>query len=309
MESAWRHPASGTPYTPSRSVGFWGRACLLCVMGGLVSGLLYAFCLMAGPVRWSWTISGRSTGGLPGLAAIVCALPAVGFGIVAIGIGRIGARWLARTLVIGIGLIVGATSFVALLGQAPLGSDALLATRPVAFRDVSLGLGAWEVVSEPSRLRERILGLRAVAAGDISLFAGVLLGALICAGLAADWSFRGARLLTGGLMLDDRSGTWFSPPRDVMLFEPLVGRDPTAGDLAHLRPARDEEGVIHDRPMLVLRYHESNEALDREIVLVSLVEWSIRQRGLLRRQKPLARVVLQPTFISRTEFDALFQEK
>jgi len=278
-------------------------------MGGLVSGLLYAFCLMAGPVRWSWTISGRSTGGLPGLAAIVCALPAVGFGIVAIGIGRIGARWLARTLAIGIGLIVGATSFVALLGQAPLGSDALLATRPVAFREVGLGLGAWEVVSEPSRLRERILGLRAVAAGDISLFAGVLLGALICAGLAADWSFRGARLLTGGLMLDDRSGTWFSPPRDVMLFEPLVGRDPTAEDLADLRPASDEEGVIHDRPMLVLRYHESNEALDREIVLVSLVEWSIRQHGLLRRQKPLARVVLRPTFISRTEFDALFQEK
>lgn len=276
-------------------------------MGGLISGLLYAFCLMAGPVRWSWTTPGRSTGGLPGLAAIVCALPAVGFGIVAIGMGRVGARWLARTLTIGIGLIVGATCFVALLGQAPLGSDALLATRPVAFRDVSLGLGAWEVVSEPSRLGERILGLRAVAAGDISLFAGVLLGALICAGLAADWSFRGARLLTGGLMLDDRSGTWFSPPRDVMLFEPLVGRDPTAEDLADLRPASDEEGVIHDRPMLVLRYHESNEVLDREIVLVSLVEWSIRRRGLLRRKKPLARVVLQPTFISRAEFDALFQ--
>ena len=108
-------------------------------------------------------------------------------------------------------------------------------------------------------------------------------------------------------MLDDRSGTWFSPPRDVMLFEPLVGRDPTAEDLADLRPASDEEGVIHDRPMLVLRYHESNEVLDREIVLVSLVEWSIRRRGLLRRKKPLARVVLQPTFIARAEFDALFQ--
>jgi hypothetical protein len=67
--------------------------------------------------------------------------------------------------------------------------------------------------------------------------------------------------------------------------------------------------VIHGRPMLVLRYHESNEALDREIVLVSLVEWSIRRRGLLRRKKPLARVVLQPTFISRAKFDALFQGK
>jgi len=303
------HPEPGSPYTPSRSTGHWRRACVLCLLGGLISGLLYALCLMMGPVRWSWTTPGRSPGGIPGLAALLCALPAAGFGLVGIALGRIGARWLARLMSIGVGLVVGATCFLALVGQAPLGSDALLAKRPVDFRDVSLGRGAWEVVTQPSRLGERLQGLRAVASEDKVLFAGVLLGALICAGFAAEWAFRGARHLTGGLMLDDRTGTWFSPPRDLIAFEPIEGRDPAYRDLPHLRPIGDEERAAPLGSMLVLRAHDSNEVLDRELVLVSLVEWSIRRRGILRRKKPVMRMVMPPTFMARTELDALFQGK
>lgn len=303
------HPEPGTPYAPSRSTGHWQRALILCVVGGLISGLLYALCLMMGPVRWSWTTPGRNPGGIPGIAALVCALPAAGFGIVGIALGRIGARWLVRSLSILIGLVVGATCFVALVGQAPLGSDALLAKRPVDFRAVSLGQGAWEAVSQPSRLGGRLQGLRAVASDDKALFAGVLLGALICAGFAAEWSFRGARRLTGGFMLDDRTGAWFSTPRDLVALEPLEGRDPTYTDLAHLQPIDDEEREIRRGRVLVLRVHESDEVPDRELALVSLVEWSLRRRGFLRRKRPVMRVVMPPTFVETGLIERLIADR
>jgi len=290
-------------YGRGRSLGHWERAVALVLVGAVLSGVLYAFCLMSGPVRWAWTTPDRSPGPLAGLAAAFCSLPAILLGAAAIALGRISARWFARLLTILLGIVLTVACLVTLLGQAPIGTAELLAARPVDFREVSLGLGALEVLRDPASLGARFDGLRAVAADDMVLFAGVLLGALVCGACAFDLSFRVARWWTNGFLLDERTGSWFGEPIDACAFRRPVARMPAFADLPMLERIEEEAVDLRAGPILVLQVHPANPGLNDECCLVSLVELAFRPRGLLRRKEAVRRVVVAPTFMARAQLD------
>lgn len=308
---AGRHNQEPVPvYAPSRSLGNWRLALFACLLGALISGLLYAFCLMSEPVRGLWTTPKRSAGPIAGLAGGVCSIVATALAVLAIAYCRVASRRLARALSIGVGVVILLTCVVALLGQAPLGDHAMVARRPVAFRDVSLGGGAFDVLAQPQQLGARLQGLRAIASSDKVLFANVLLGALICAAIVGDLTFRFAGLVTNGFMLDARTGNWFRAPVEIGTFELLNGRDPTPADLPQLVPIPEDDAVVEllvGRPVLVLYVHPSEPALDRTSVLVSIDQVVVRKKRFLRRAYAIEREVMPPVFISAELFDSLLQ--
>lgn len=290
-------------YGRGRSVGHWERALVLVLVGAVLSGALYAFCLTSGPVRWAWTTPGRSAGPLAGLAAAFCSLPAIVLGAAAIAFGRISALWLARLLTTLLGVVLTLACLVTLLGQAPIGTAGLLAARPVPFREISLGLGALEVLRDPASFGARLDGLRAVAADDMVLFAGVVLGAVVCGACALDLSLRVARWWTNGFLLDERTGGWFGAPIDVCAFRMHGGGMPTFADLATLERIREESVDLRSGPILVLQVHPAASGFNDACCLVSLVELAWRPRGLLRRKEALRRTVIAPTFMARSQLD------
>jgi len=306
-----RHNHEPVPvYVPCRSLGNWRLALFSCLVGALISGLLYAFCLMSEPVRGLWTTPKRSAGPIAGLAGGVCSIVAIALAVLAIAYCRVASRKLARALSIGVGVVILLTCVVALLGQAPLGDDAMVARRPVAFRDVSLGRGALEVLVQPQELGPRLQGLRAIASSDKVLFANVLLGALICAAVVGDLAFRLARLVTSGFMLDARTGNWFRAPVEIAYYGLLDGRDPTPADIPQLVPIPEDDAVVEllvGLPVLVLYVHPSEPELDRAWVLVSIDQVVVRKKRFLRRAYALEREVMPPAFISAELFDLLLQ--
>jgi len=307
---AGRHNHEPIPvYVPSRSPGNWRAALVVCLTGALISGLLYAFCLMSEPVRGLWTTPRRSVGPIAGLAGGVCSIVAITLTVLAIASCRVASRRLARALSIGVGVVILLTCVVALLGQAPLGDDAMVARRPMDFRDVSLGRGVYEVLAEPRQLGARLQGLRAVASSDRVLFGNVLLGALICAAVVGDLAFRFAGLMTNGSMLDERTGDWFGAPVEIGAFERLE-RDPTAADIADLVPIPEGDAVadlVAGETVWILYLHPSARDRDREVVLVSIDEVAIRPKRFLHSLRANQREVLPPTFISAELFDSLLQ--
>jgi hypothetical protein len=302
-------PEPGTLYIPSGSLGRWRTALVCCVVGALISGLLYAFGLMSEPVRALWTTPGRGAGPIAGLAGGVCSIVAIALYVLAIASCRVASRRFARALSIGVGVVILLTCVVALLGQAPLGDDSLIARRPVAFRDVGLGRGAFEVLAEPQQIGARLQGLRAIAGSDKVLFANVLLGALICAAVVGDLAYRFAGLVTNGFMLDERTGDWFRAPVEVGAFERL-GQHPTYADIPDLVHIPEDDAVadlVAGETVLILYLHPSARDGDREVVLVSIDEVVIRPKRFLRSRRAAEREVLPPTFISVELFDALLQ--
>lgn len=305
MAADLAHPGHGMPYVRRGSPGLWGRALILIAVGAILSGVLYAFCLMSGPVRWAWTTPDRSPGPFAGLAAAFCSIPATLLGAAAIAIGRVAARWLARLLTIVLGILLASACVVTLLGQAPLGTPELLAARPVTSREISLGAGALEVLRDPASLGARFEGLRAVAADDRVLFAGVLLGAVVCGACALDLSYRLARWWTNGFLLDARTGEWFGDPVDACAFRTRSGARPAFADLGALERIGDEVVDLRLEPILVLRVHPSSSGLDDVCCLVSVVEVAFRPKGLLRKGQAVRREVVPPTFMARAELDVL----
>ena len=307
MERAPSHPLVGTPYIPSRSLGRWQSAAMVCLFAGLLSGLLYAFCLMSSPVRWCWTTRGFGGAPIVGTIGALCAMPAVALAAIALARFRVAAPWMVRLLTIALGVVVALTCFIALLGQAPLGSEAPLAGRPVPFRDISLGAGALEVLRELPEFGDRFTGLRAVAATDKQLFAGVFFGALICAAIALDLSYRAASYLTSAFMLDERSGYWFDRATPVMDLQLIEGRDPTYADFSTLLPADPERGA--EQTTLVLLHHESDESLESECVLCSITEVSIQRKGPWLKKWIVWREAMPPTYVGAEEFQARLEKE
>jgi hypothetical protein len=264
---------------------------------------------MSEPVRGLWTTPTRSAGPIAGLAGGVCSIVAIALYVLAIAFCRVASRRLARALSIGVGIVILLTCVVALLGQAPLGDDALIARRPVPFRDVSLGRGALDVLAQPHQLGARFDGLRAVASSDKALFANVLFGALICAAVVGDLAFRFAGRVTNGFMLDERTGDWFGAPVEVGAFERLA-QHPTYADIPDLVPIPEDDAVadlVAGETVLILYLHPSARDGDREVVLVSIDEVVIRPKRFLHSLRAAEREVLPPTFISAELFDALLQ--
>ncbi|MEY5060720.1 MAG: hypothetical protein RIS45_641 [Planctomycetota bacterium] len=264
---------------------------------------------MSEPVRGLWATPTRSAGPIAGLAGGVCSIVAIALYVLAIAFCRVASHRLARALSIGVGIVILLTCVVALLGQAPLGDDALIARRPVPFRDVSLGRGALDVLAQPHQLGARFDGLRAVASSDKALFANVLFGAIICAAVVGDLAFRFAGRVTNGFMLDDRTGDWFGAPVEVGAFERLA-QHPTYADIPDLVPIPEDDAVadlVAGETVLILYLHPSARDGDREVVLVSIDEVVIRPKRFLHSLRAAEREVLPPTFISAELFDALLQ--
>ncbi|MFZ9915114.1 MAG: hypothetical protein ACO3IB_07215 [Phycisphaerales bacterium] len=305
------NPEPGTPFVPSRSRGRWEVALVACLIGALISGFLYAFCLMSAPIREMWTTPGRSVGPIAGLAGGVCSLVAIGFYVAAIVYCRVAAHWLARTLAFVVGAVVVLTCFAVLIGQAPVGAETLVVKGRVEFRPISLGAGALEVLMQPSLLGARLEGLRSIAASDKVLFANVFLGALVCAALVGDLSYRFARWwATHDLMLDERTGNWFGRPVEAGAFERWTHTTATYADIPLLVRLPEREAVadlVSGQTVLILWCYPSEPSLDRKLVLVSIDEVTIRPKRFLRRPYLVEREVLPPTFIGAELFDALMQ--
>lgn len=303
--------APGARYVWSRSLGQWPSAVVLSLLGALLSGFLYALCLMAEPIRPMWMMPGRSVGPVAGLAGGVCSTVGVALFVFAILRCRVASRWFVRVLSFGVGMVIMLTCFVVLLGQAPLGDAVLVARRPVEFREVTLGQGAYEVLAQPADLAARVQGLRAVSSSDKVLLANVLLGALVCAAVVGDIGFRLARRWSSDFMLDERTGDWFCAPVEARYFWRLEESDPTVADLPDLVPLEGpdeaEDELIDGRSLFVLFVHPSKPELDRRSVLVSLDEVSLHRRRFLRRVRARQREVIPPTFVEPGLLEALMQ--